>query len=659
MLSGVPHFLTQVHLTFLKNRPKRAKFGRNFNILQQNFDVVTHKNIACITYYKFVCYSMFIREVIKKTSSTGKTYVCHQLVESVRTAKGVRQRLVLSLGHLTLEKSQWPRLARRITDLIQGQKVFFKETTEIEILAAKFAHRYMEKYALETDFAPIQRVNMDSLENHRVRTIGAEYLGISFFKELGLAHCLKSCGLTKRQVEIAMLLIIGRLVHPGSERHLFHWAQHVSGLGELIESDFSRLSLNSLYKVTDLLFAHQTEIEAHLRARENNLFSLDETIILYDLTNTYFEGQALSNGKARFGRSKEKRSDCRLLTLGLVVDGQGFPKTSQVFAGNQSEPETLLHMVQSLHRQDPTNNTKPTVVIDAGIATEENLKELKKHYHYIAVSRKKFDIPDNDDDYIVIKQNTENTVEAKRLVNDTEVVLYCKSTLKGKKEKSMQNRLRQQFEDQLSYVAKSIRKKGCTKRYDKVLERIGRLKERYKPLSRFYQIDVEEKDGVAVHIRWQYLQESADKRYAGGYFLRTDRLDLSEKEIWSIYIMLNQLEAAFRCLKSELLLRPVFHQKESRSDAHIFITVLAYHLLHSMRVRLKQRDIHHSWATIRDRMASHCRVTNRIQTEKKDILFIRKCSQPESFHKMIYEALGLNETPCQAKKKLFKICSDP
>jgi transposase len=601
---------------------------------------------------------MFIRTVIKKSGSNEKTYECHQLVESVRTEKGVRQRLLLSLGRLTLEKSKWPRLVRRIKEIIQGQTVFFQETAEIEMLAAKFAHRYMEKHALEADVAPIQPVNMNTLENHHVRTIGAEHLGVSFFKELGLPGCLKRCGLTKRQIEIAMLLVIGRLVHPGSERHLFHWAQHLSGLDELIDSDFSRLSLNSLYKVTDVLFEHKTVIESHLRARENTLFSLKETIILYDLTNTYFEGQASGNGKARFGRSKEKRSDCRLLTLGLVVDGQGFPKTSQVFSGSQSEPETLLDMVNTLHQQDPTEHKKPTVVIDAGIATEENLKALKKHYHYIAVSRKKFDMP-TDDDYIVIKQTTNNTVEAKRIVDDNEVVLYCKSALKSKKEKSMQSRQQHQFEDQLSYLAKSIRKKGCTKRYDKVLERIGRLKERYKPISRFYQIDVEERNGLAIRIRWQYLKEQSDKRYSGGYFLRTDRKDLSEKEIWAIYVMLTQLEAAFRSLKSDLLLRPVFHQKENRSDAHIFITVLAYHLLHSMRTRLKQRDIHHSWATIRDRMATHCRVTNRIQTEKKDVLFIRKCSQPESFHKMIYKALELTETPCQTKKKLFKICSDP
>jgi transposase len=455
-----------------------------------------------------------------------------------------------------------------------------------------------------------------------------------------------------------MLLIIGRLVHPGSERHLHRWAQYLSGLDELIKTDFTHLSLNSLYKVTDLLYEHKTEIEKHLRARENDLFSLNETIILYDLTNTYFEGRAASNSKAKFGRSKEKRSDCKLLTLGLVIDSEGFPKTSQVFEGNQSEPETLLKMVEALHQKDPTRTEKPTIVLDAGIATDDNLNLLKEHYHYIAVSRKKIDPPDSDD-FIIIKETKQNKVEAKRISVDDEIFLYCKSNLKRQKEQSMQSRLEQNFQEQLSHLSKSIYKKGCTKRYDKVLLRIGRLKEKYKQIARFYQIQVEEKDGLACRITWEYLKEQSDQRFSGAYFLRTDRFDLSEKLIWSIYIMLTQLEDALRILKSELLLRPVFHQKENRSDAHIFITLLAYHLLHSIRSCLRQKNVHMSWQLIRDRMSTHCRLTNRIKTIDGDTLFIRKCSEPEDFHKTIYDALRLDYIPCKTKKYMIKICSDP
>ena len=601
---------------------------------------------------------MFIRTVQKRNRASSKLYECQQFVESIRTEKGVRQKLLLSLGRLAISKDNWPSLTKRIKAIIQGQKSFFKEKPELETLAQKFAGQLIEKHAIEIEANNFETVDIQSIQNHRVRHVGGEYLGVTFFKKLQLQKCFKACGFSQRQLEIAMLLIIGRLVQPGSERHLHRWAQHLSGLDELIKTDFNHLSLNSLYKVTDLIYEHKTEIEAHLRARENDLFSLDETIILYDLTNTYFEGRAASNAKARFGRSKEKRSDCKLLTLGLVIDSKGFPKTSRVFTGNQSEAETLLDMVKTLHGADPTEKQKPTVVIDAGIATDENLKKLKEHYHYIAVSRKKIAIPDSDD-YIVLKETQQGKVEAKRIRGNDEIFLYCKSTLKQQKEKSMQSRFEQTFEEQLSYLAKSIHKKGCTKRYDKVLERVGRLKEKYKQIARFYQIHVEEKNGMACRITWDYMKELSDQRFSGTYFLRTDRLDLSEKDIWSIYIMLTQLEDSFRTLKSELLLRPVFHQKEDRSDAHIFITLLAYHLLHSIRSSLKQKGIRLSWRQIRDRMSTHCRLTIRIKTRAGHTLFIRKCSEPEDFHKTIYDALALDGIPCKTTKHIIKICSDP
>ncbi len=460
---------------------------------------------------------MFIRTVYKRSKASSTKYEYQQLVESIRTEKGVRQKLLLSLGRLPISKDKWPSLCKRITAIIGGQKSFLKAGPEIEALSQKFAGQLIEKHAIEIETNNYETVDIQSLQNHRVRRIGGEYLGVAFFNKLQLQQCLKACGFSQRQLDIAMLLIIGRLVQPGSERHLHRWAQHLSGLDELIKTDFTRLSLNSLYKMTDLIYEHKTDIEAHLRARENDLFSLDETIILYDLTNTYFEGRAASNAKAKFGRSKEKRTDCKLLTLGLVIDGKGFPKTSRVFAGNQSEPETLLDMVKALHGADPTENPKPTVVIDAGIATDDNLKKLKEHYHYIAISRKKIAIPDSDD-YIVLKETKQGKVEAKRIRGNDEVVLYCKSSLKQQKEQSMQGRFEQNFEEQLTYLAKSIHKKGCTKRYDKVLERLGRLKEKYKQIARFYLVQVEEKDGLACRVTWDYLKEQSNQRFSGTYF---------------------------------------------------------------------------------------------------------------------------------------------
>jgi hypothetical protein len=210
---------------------------------------------------------MFICTVQKANRTSSKRYECFQLVESIRTEKGVRQKLLLSLGRLSLSKDERSRLAKRIEAIFRNQMSLFEETVEIEALAKKFVHQIIAKHGIEMDAQTddFETVDTKSLQNHRVRQIGGEYLGTAFFNRLKLHECFNACGFSQRQIEIAMLLIIGRLVHPGSELHLFRWAQHVSGLDELINTDFNCLSQNSLYKMTDLIYEHKTEIEAHLR----------------------------------------------------------------------------------------------------------------------------------------------------------------------------------------------------------------------------------------------------------------------------------------------------------------------------------------------------------------------------------------------------------
>lgn len=620
---------------------------------------------------------MFIKTVTKKNKYSSKTFQYQYLVESVRAAEGPRQKFLLNLGKLSLPEAEWPLLAKRIEEILRGQEKLFGANPAIERLATHYAATLLSKY--ETEYRELEEkhyesVDLESITNSKLRTIGAEYVALSYFKKLELDKCLREWGFSDRELEVASLLIIGRLVSPGSERHTHLWGQKISGLEELLNTNFNQLSKNTLYKVSDKILTNKEVIEKHLRHKEHDLFSLDEKIILYDLSNTFLEGQAARNPKAKFGRSKEKRSDCRLLTLGLVIDGNGFPKTSKVFAGNQSEPKTLLEMIQALRDADrgqvdspqycgaggekSTNSEatpaspepeKITVVIDAGIATEENLKELKPHCHYICVSRKKMEPPESDD-FILIHQDKENKVEAQKITRNGEVFLYCKSQRKQKKEQAMHSRLEQLFEENLKHMAESLHKKGTIKNYQKVCERIGRLKEKYARLAPFYVITVEEKNGLADKITWQYIKEEAEQKFSGSYYLRTDRTDLSEKQIWEIYIMLAELEDAFRAMKSELDIRPIYHQKEDRSEAHIFITVIGYHVLHSIRTKLKQLQINCRWATIRKLLSTHGRVTTRLKTQSGKTIYIRKCSEPEPFHTTIYDALNLEHVPCKPKR---------
>jgi len=614
-----------------------------------------------LTYY---IAPMFIREKRKKNKGNPKVYLYHQLVESVRTAEGPRQNLLLDLKDLCLPKDRWPLLAQCIEDRVRGLTTLFGEDSEIKGLTDRYAGELLRKYEHESPEAPVERyesVDIESLKDYHIRTVGAEHIGLSYLKKLKLDVRLRELGFSKRQVEIACLLIIGRLVSPGSERHTYHWGRYSSGLDELMGTDFGHLSLNSLYKVSDQILGNQTKIERHLRKEERTLFGLDEKIILYDLTNTFFEGVMAVNPKAKFGVSKEKRSDCRLVTLGLVMDSRGFPKVSKVFAGNQSESKTLKEMVESLRNTYEGEEKgeprlalaeKPTVVIDAGIGTDATLADLKDEYHYICVSRKRIDPPVGDN-LITIKEDKRTKVEAELMKQDGEAYLYCRSDGRQAKEKGIQSRLKQRFEETLEVISAAIHKKGGMKRYRKVVERIGRAKEKYKQIARYYDISVEERNGVATEMSWEYRKEESDQRFSGSYFLRTDREDLTEKEIWGIYTMLLDLEDAFRTMKTELALRPNFHQKEHRSDGHIFITLLAYHIVHSIRTHLKEKGIRYCWKTIRDRLCTHERVTNGMNTEDGRRLYIRQCSEPELFHKTIYEALGLETTPCE--RRIFTI----
>jgi len=616
---------------------------------------------------------MFIKEIQKKNRDYDKVFISHRLMESYRTERGPRQRKILSLGKLELPKEQWKLLADRIEEKVIGQESFLSIDENIESLATHYASLIIQQRITlsknqveKTQQTEYETIDINSVSNSKVRSIGAEYVGYETFKQLGFDTLFNKLGLNKQEIDRATLSIVGKLVYPASERRTRAWAKHLTGLDELLSTDFIHLSNNALYRTSDLLLSFKSQIEEHLKLKERDLFSLKESIILYDLTNTYFEGSTKKNKKAKWGRSKEKRSDCPLVTLGLVIDEMGFPKASKIFKGNIYEADTLLKMldllqgetIQSALTQASETSAKAkkgiTVVIDAGISTEDNLKLLKAEgYDYICVARNKpFDASEIElDNLITIKQNKTNKVEAKLVKGENENVLYCKSFLKGKKELAMKTKMQQRFEDGIKQISASLDKKGGVKKYAKVVERIGRLKEKNASIAHYYSVDVKHKDGIASAVEWKFVKvEKAEQRFSGSYFLRTSRTDLNEQKIWSLYVMLTNLEDAFRYLKDELGLRPVHHQKESRSDGHLFITVLAYHLLISIQTKLRSRGIYMRWSTIRDFLSSQVRVTTGMTNKDGKRIYIRNCSEAEPFHRAIYNALGLNHRPLQAKR---------
>lgn len=600
---------------------------------------------------------MYIRKVTHAHKKNRQEYHTYKLVESLRTERGPRQRMLLNLGTgFTLPEEKWKDLANRIEEIVTGQECLFAYPEEIETLARRYARkviRYQGQSVLrESDVHSVvgspgvdepdyHRVDINTLENEHPRPVGAEYVIHETIKELELDKKLTSLDFNKPALDVAIGVIAARLVAPSSERAAHIWLQRMTGIEDLLETDFSNLPQDRVYKVSDMLLRRKTEIEEYLRMKEGSLFNLEETILLYDLTNTFFEGTGKYNGKAHFGRSKEKRSDCPLVTLGLVLDADGFPKRSDTFDGNVSEPGTLEGMIHSLSSPDMLR--KPLIVVDAGLATEANLQWLKDHrYGYIVVSRKKKTEMPQGLPMVTVREDNQRLIRAALINNqDTqEIELYCHSTAKEAKEEGIKNRFEKRFEEELKKVRGALGKKRGTKRYEKVLEKIGRLKERFKRVARRYEINVDKEDNTerAAAITWERKEESSQ---SGFYCLRSNQLDFKEQELFDIFTMLTDIEDAFRSMKSELGLRPIYHQKEHRADGHLFITVLAYHILHTIRFKLRQNGITHSWPTIRKELVTHARISTTIKRDDGKIIHIRKSSRPEPFHVQIYNALNL------------------
>ena len=334
---------------------------------------------------------MFIRRT--RTRSIGDHYFTFRLVRSERTGSKVRQRTLLNLGrHFEVAQSDWPALCRRIDELLCGQiPLPGNNPPALESHAQHIAAQLLARERVGTVCAPaahrgdVQHVDVDSLELLRPRSVGVEHLALWAMDQLGLRTRLEELGIGASLRAAAIGSIIARMARPGSERATRRWLGERSALGELLDVDFATMGPMRLYRASDALMAHREAIEHHLFDRAMGLFDLRPTVTLYDLTNTFFEGEAGRQPKARRGHSKDKRTDCPLLTLGLVLDASGFVRRSQVFAGNVREHHTLAEMLDALNAPRAA-----LVVMDRGIATEDRVRWLREQgYRYLVVSRER------------------------------------------------------------------------------------------------------------------------------------------------------------------------------------------------------------------------------------------------------------------------------
>lgn len=594
---------------------------------------------------------MYIRQTKTSNTSTGEAYITFRLVASERIGSKVRQRTLLNLGrNFSLPKQQWPVLCVRIDQILSGQDSLLSESPEIETLAQRYAAQLVVRStpvtpSQETVATTYDEVDVASLELVRPRSIGVEHVGVTALSWLQIPQILEAAGLNGVQRAAALGSIIGRMAAPGSDLSTWRWLCERSALGELLEVDFEAMPLMRLYRASDLLVKHREQIEAALFGRITDLFTLPTTVTLYDLTNTYFEGELAGNDKARRGRSKEKRSDCPLVTLGLVLDGSGFVRRSRMFEGNVSEGNTLEEMLQGLDAPPSA-----LVIMDAGIATAANIAWLVEHgYRYLVVSRERYRQFDASC-AVDVTTASEQTVRIQRVLSDdsSEVRLYCHSQQRQDKETAMTTRFSQTFEAGLTRITAGLVKPRGEKRREKILQRIGRLQEKSNGISQHYQIDLTYDDSGTKVTALTWTKQPIDGTrltHPGVYCLRTNELDWDEATLWRTYTMLTDLEAVFRSLKSELGLRPVYHHTEERTEGHLFITVLAYQAVQALRHQLKAHGIHDSWRTLRETFSVQQRVTATFKQRDGRILHVRKTTIAEPKLAKLYDALNISASP--------------
>jgi transposase len=462
---------------------------------------------------------------------------------------------------------------------------------------------------------------------------------------------LRGLDFSWRAIQLTCAMTLNRLINPSSEHAMPGWIRRTA-LGDILGVDFSSLVEDPLYRNLDRLHPNRIAIEQALVKRERNLFNLDQTVFLYDLTSTYFEGKALANAKARRGYSRDKRPDCKQVVVGLVINREGFPIAHEVFAGNVQDRQTLGTMLDLLAERVGLVEGQ-TVVIDRGMAFPENLKEIKgRQLHYVVATRQserdawlnEFQQQEEFEEVHRIPSplnpfQKKSKVLVKREQRDGETYILCTSSDRSEKDRAVREKQEQRLLADVAKLKKRI-SRGRLVHEVAIGEAIGRLKERYPRVARYHMLSFDTKKRALQCEPNQALREKAEM-LDGAYLLRTDRDDLDAKEAWLLYMTLTRAENAFRAMKSPLAERPIFHQLEHRVETHIFLCVLAYHLLVAIETTLLERGCHTSWATVRQMLATHQVATIVLPTEGRGILNIRKGTTPETEHLELYRLLEI------------------
>jgi transposase len=590
-------------------------------------------------------------------TKTVKNTPLVQLVESYRNAEGLpRQRVVVSLGDAQLPEGEHKAIARAVEARLRGESDLFEDALSKD--AAAWVRRVVQiaegsKAARPTSTpATVDGVIVDQIETENVVGFGPELVALEAWDALGLTAVLEGTGMPKKQIATAQLMVANRLIEPLSEWALIEWAERTA-LPELLDLRLTKTTKDRLYRTSDALLGHREIIEKKLRDTEQTLFSSRRKLVLYDVTNTHFEGLCESNPKAKHGKNKQKRNDCRQVAVGMAFDEQGNALAHEVFAGNMADTSTLAHILSRLDQLQV--GEKPVVVLDAGFASKDNIALLKElGYAYLINitrgSRTKYASDFSSQDFTPIpERSTDQQVEVKTITDPDDPeqqLILCRSQQRRHKEVAMISNAEARFLSDANALNERV-EKGRLKKPNLIDQKIGSLKKKHPRVNRFYTIE-RHTTGLTIQRNDEKMEEALS--LCGSYVLKTDQ-SIDAITLWELYMSLLKAESGFRMLKSSLGLRPNHHQLEERVDGHIFISILAYHLLNWIRQKLEQTNDHREWNTIRRILRTHSLVSTRLPLKDGRIVTLRKASNPDAEQARIYTALGIDHKTAYAARR--------
>jgi len=613
---------------------------------------------------------MFFRE--KKTRTTPVL----QLVESHRDSRGkVRQRIVTSLGGCAVPDEFRKAVALEISHRMAGYRRLLPDDPVVahwtKVIADKLADEGKLPRCTCRELAPGQNestpeaVCVDNIEHEEGTELGPYLVLLKAWESLRIDDVLRGKGFSRPQCQTAKISVFNRLIESSSENELIPWVQ-TTALSELLGVQTATWGEDRFYRISDRLLRARSTLESHLREREQSLFRLERTILLYDLTNSYFEGSAKRVPQARRSvNSKEKRTDCPLLSVGVVLDGDGFLLTHKVFRGNINDCRTLVAAVSKLRSCCPAD-TAPTVVVDGGIATAGNLEFLREQgYNYVVNGRRQARVKFAEDFFDTSRftrisgreDKAGSPVFVRRIQNGGETVVLCRSDGRRDKEDAIvdgaEKKLLEGLEKLRARLLRNDPRLKLSEGPSAVNRALGRLTGRTTRASKFYEIAY---DHDARDLVWHRRAEAWEKArdLHGCYHLRSS-LDLTDEQLWNIYMTLTRVEDSFRMMKSHLGLRPFRHHTGQRCRGHVWITILAYHLLRWVEHTLELSGYRGTWQSVRRRLETHRYATIIVPTEEGLEHHTRKPGRPDETQRLIYSLFGIDWKDLPVRKRTFEI----